>query len=121
MSSNITHAMTTHTEGSGGLMPRIGARFGLGVLAGLVALQLTGCGSTIKPDGAAQSVADLVSGQTSFHLNASDVSCPSGVDAKVGGEFECHFTGPEGPYTAHLHITKVDGERVEYDIKTQRS
>ena len=27
----------------------------------------------------------------------SDVSCPSGVEAKVGVEFDCHFTGVDGP------------------------
>jgi Domain of unknown function (DUF4333) len=66
------------------------------MLVGLVALQLTSCSpkSTIKPDGAAQSVVDVVSKQTGFH--PSDVRCPSGVEAKVGGQFDCHFTGPEG-------------------------
>ena len=55
---------------------------------------LAGCGSTIKPEGAAQSVTDLVSKQTGF--KPEDVKCPSFVDAEVGKEFECKFTGPEG-------------------------
>ena len=38
---------------------------------------------------------------------------------KVGGEFDCHFTGPEGaPYTAQLKITSVDGDNINFDIKT---
>src|SRR5689334_10178844 len=120
MRRSTAHGTTRHPAGLSCVM-RIGARVGAAVVFGLIALQLTGCGSTIKPDGAAQSVADLVSGQTQFHLNASDVTCPSGVDAKAGVEFDCHFTGPEGPYTAHLRVTKVAGDNVEFDIKTQQS
>lgn len=86
---------------------------------GVMVLQLTGCGKTIKPEGAAKSVADLVSQQTKF--KPTDVKCPSDVDAKVGQEFDCHFTGPDGPYTAHLKVTKVDGDDVEFYIQTQRS
>lgn len=74
---------------------------------------------TIKPEGAAQSVTDIVSQQTGF--KPTDVKCPDGVDAKVGQEFDCHFTGPEGPYTAHLKVTKVDGDDVEFYITTRRT
>jgi hypothetical protein len=97
-----------------------GARFAAGMLVTLPAL--TACSSkvTVKPDGAAQSVVDAVSGQTGFH--PTDVSCPSGVEAKVGQEFDCHFTGPEGkPYTAHMRITKVDGQVVDFDVKSRPS
>jgi hypothetical protein len=81
---------------------------------------LAGCGSTIKPEGAAGSVTDLVSKQTGF--KPTDVKCPSGVDAAVGKEFECHFTGPEGKgYTAHMKVTKVEGDNVEFYIKTAPS
>jgi hypothetical protein len=87
------------------------------VLFASLAMLLAGCGSTIKPEGAAQSVVDLVSKQTRFKPN--DVKCPSGVDAEVGKEFECHFTGPEGKeYTAQMKVTKVEGENVEFYIKT---
>jgi Domain of unknown function (DUF4333) len=98
---------------------RFGARLGAALLVGAVALQLVGCSKTIKPEGAAKYVTDRVSGQTGF--KPTDVSCPSGVEAKVGVEFDCHFTGPEGPYTAHMKITKVEGEAVFFDLKTQRS
>ena len=98
---------------------RFGARLGAAVLVGAVALQLAGCGKTIKPDGAAKSVTDVVSQQTGF--KPTDVKCPSGVDAKVGQEFDCHFTGPEGPYTAHLKVTKVSGDDVEFFIQTKPS
>ena len=92
-------------------------RVAVAVAVGWVALNLSGCGATIRPEGAAKSVVDGVSGQTAFH--PTDVTCPSGVEAKVGGEFDCHFTGPEGkPYTAHMKITKVDGEAVEFDIRS---
>jgi Domain of unknown function (DUF4333) len=86
---------------------------------GVVVLQLTGCGSTLKPDRTAQTVTDFVSSQTGF--KPTDVSCPSGIKAEVGREFDCHFTGPEGPYTAHLKITKVSGDDVSFDIQSRRS
>ena len=76
-----------------------------------------GCGeTTIVPSGAAMSVEELVKEQTGFEPD--DVKCPSGVEAKVGGTFECTFTGPEGPYVAEMRITEVEGERVLFDIKT---
>jgi Domain of unknown function (DUF4333) len=98
-------------------MPRIRLNCCAGVLIGVTALQLTGCGTTVKPDGAAKSVVDVVSRQTGFKPN--DVHCPTGVKANVGVEFDCGFTGPEGPYVAHMRITRVAGDDVEFDIKTQ--
>jgi Domain of unknown function (DUF4333) len=95
-------------------------RTALVVLAASLAMALAGCGSTIKPEGAAGSVTDLVSKQTGF--KPTDVKCPSGVDAEVGKEFDCHFTGPGGKdYTAHLKVTKVDGDDVQFYIKTAPS
>ena len=85
-----------------------------------LALLVTGCGGkVIRPQGAAQAITDLVSSKTGFH--AHDVKCPSGVDAKVGGKFQCHFTGPDGKYTADMRITKVQGKRVEFFIRTTRT
>ncbi len=100
-------------------MTRSTGFIGTTLIFGVLALQLSACGSTIKPDGAAKSVTDMVTSQTGFH--PTDVKCPSGVDAKVGGEFDCTFTGPEGPYKAHMKITSVDGEKVGFDIKTSRA
>jgi hypothetical protein len=88
----------------------------------LLAVCLTGCsmGAKIDPGGAAKSVVDVVSGQTKF--KPKDVSCPSGVDAKVGVEFDCTFTGPEGtPYTAHMKVTKVQGDDVEFYVESKPS
>jgi uncharacterized lipoprotein len=102
------------------MTPRFGVRLGAAVIAAAAVLLLAGCGKTIKPDGAAKSVTDLVSQQTGF--KPTDVKCPDGVDAKVGQEFECKFTGPEGkPYTAKMKVTKVDGNDVTFDIKTAPS
>lgn len=51
---------------------------------------------------------------------SSDARCPSGVEAKVGGQFDCPFTGPEGKhYTANMRITKVEGEQVVFDVKSR--
>ena len=85
-----------------------------------VAVLVTGCGSTIKPEGAAKSVVDLVKKQTGF--TPTDVKCPEGVEAKVGTKFECKFTGPEATeYTADMRITKVEGDDVEVYIETRPS
>jgi hypothetical protein len=94
-----------------------GLRCGVGVLVGAAILHLTGCGATVKSDRAARSVVDVVARQTGF--KPIDVHCPSGVKATVGGQFDCGFTGPEGPYVAHLRITRVDGDLIEFDVKTQ--
>ena len=98
-----------------------GIRLAAAALAGLSALSLSACGkSTVKPEGAAQSVVDVVSRQTGFR--PTDVNCPSGGEAKVGQQFDCHFTGPEGkPYTAHMRVTKVDGETVLFDVNSRPS
>jgi hypothetical protein len=87
------------------------------VFIALVGLQLSACGSTIKPDGAAQAVVDLVSEKTDF--KPEDVKCPEGIDAKVGVTFDCNFTGPDGDYVAHMKIEKVEGEQVLFDINTE--
>jgi hypothetical protein len=34
--------------------------------------------------------------------------------------FDCDFTCPEGFYVAHVRITKVDGDNVEFEGRTQR-
>jgi hypothetical protein len=86
------------------------------VLASL-AVVVTGCGSTIKPEGAAKSVTDLVSEQTGF--TPTDVTCPDGVKAEAGSEFDCKFTGPDGNYTAHVRVTKVEGDDVEFHIQSK--
>jgi outer membrane murein-binding lipoprotein Lpp len=95
-------------------------RTALVILVASLAMLLAGCSSTIKPDGAATSVKDLVKEQTGFEAN--DVKCPEGVEAKEGTEFECKFTGPEGDeYTAQMRVTKVEGDDVEFYIQTRRT
>jgi hypothetical protein len=94
-------------------------RTALVVSVASLAVVLAGCGSTIKPDRAAQTVTDFVSKNTGF--KPTDVNCPSGVDAEVGKEFDCHFTGPDGNYTAHVKVTKVDGDDVEFYINSKRN
>jgi len=93
----------------------------IAAVCGLVAL--AGCGSdtaTVKPAGAARSVTRVVASQTGFR--PTDVSCPSGVEAKVGVRFDCTFTGPEPqPYVAHVRITKVSGKDVVFFIRSRPS
>jgi hypothetical protein len=85
----------------------------------LGAAAVTACGTdTIKPSGAAKAVVDVVSRQTGFH--PTDVKCPSGIAAKVGGTFDCHFTGPGGqPYTASMRIVSIKGSRVDFFVSTR--
>ena len=94
-------------------------RTALVVLVASLAMVLSGCGSTIKPEGAAKTVTDFVSKNTGF--KPTDVKCPSDVEAEVGKEFDCHFTGPDGNYTAHLKVTKVDGDDVLFHIVSKRT
>lgn len=100
-----------------------GARAAAVLLAGLIVLPLSACGgtkTTIKPETAAQSVANAVAKQTGFRPN--DVHCPSGSEAKEGVEFECHFTGPEGkPYVAHMKVRRIDEADVQFDVTTNPS
>jgi hypothetical protein len=91
------------------------------VVGGATVLQLTGCSKTIEPGATASYVADYVANNSPAKVRPTDVSCPSGVEAKVGTEFDCHFTGPDGKYTAHLKIRSVDGTQVKYDVNTYRS
>ncbi|MGU3502188.1 DUF4333 domain-containing protein [Mycobacterium sp. C31M] len=88
------------------------------VIASL-ALVVGACGSTIKPEGAAKSVTDMVSRETGF--TPKDTACPDGVKAEVGTEFDCTFTGPDGDYVANVKITKVDGDDVEFYIESKRA
>ncbi len=97
----------------------IGMRAAAALAVGLVALASTACGgSHIKPDAAAQSVVDLVSKKTDF--TPTDVTCPDGLDANVGVEFDCSFTGPENTtYTAHMKVVQIQGEQVLFDINVE--
>jgi hypothetical protein len=84
------------------------------------AIVLSGCGEkVIKPEGAAKVVVNLVSARTPF--TPKDVKCPSGQKAKVGVTFDCHFTGPEGPYVAHMRVVSVKGESVRFRVDTARA
>jgi hypothetical protein len=74
---------------------------------------------TIVAEKAAKVLTDGVSSKTGF--TPTDVSCPSGVEAKVGATFDCHFTGPDGPYTSHMKVTKIDGDYVEFDMRWSRT
>ena len=82
------------------------------------ACALTACGqSTIRRDKAQQEIASFVYSQTGVRI--SDVSCPSGVPAKAGGTYDCHFTAPDGRYVAHVRITSVHGTDVRSNIDTE--
>jgi hypothetical protein len=94
-------------------------RTALLVVIASFAVVIAGCSSTIKPEGAAESVVNFVKKQTDFE--PKDVKCPNGVEAKEGTTFECTFTGPGGKeYTAHMRV-KVEGDDVQFYIETKPS
>jgi hypothetical protein len=78
-----------------------------------------GGGGSVDASATAKYVGDVVFQQTGFR--AEDVSCPSGIAATTGARFNCHFTGPEGPYTAYLRIVKVRDGHPAFQLKTQPS
>jgi hypothetical protein len=86
-----------------------------------LAILLAGCGetSTIRPHATERTVTTFVVKHTGYH--PADMRCPAGVPAEVGTRFQCHFSGPEGPYTAYVRILSVDGERVVDHIVTRPS
>src|ERR1700756_1190055 len=103
-------------------------RTSVAVVGTSMALYLIACNAAshadpnmIMPEATANYVADFVANNSPAKVRPTDVTCPSNVEAKVGGEFDCHFTGPDGKYTAHLKILSVVGTRVEYDVTTYRS
>jgi hypothetical protein len=92
---------------------------GLGLVAGTAQAQPAPATPTVIPEAASQTIVDFLSER--FDFRPTDVTCPSGVESKVGQAFECQFTGPEGPYTAYMQITKVYGQSVEFNIVTRRN
>jgi hypothetical protein len=92
----------------------------LAAVAGSVTLlSACGSGSVIEPAATANYIDRVVLHQTGFR--PVDTRCPTGIPATPGGRFDCHFTGPEGPYTAYLRIVNVHGRRVAYRLETQPS
>jgi hypothetical protein len=86
-----------------------------------LALVASGCGgdgdATLRVHATERTVARFVARHTGYR--PPDVSCPSGVPAKVGTRLRCHFTGPDGPYVAYLRVLHVEGERVIDHIVTR--
>jgi hypothetical protein len=85
----------------------------------VAAVALGACGEkTIEADGAQDTLTGFVKRETGFVVK--DASCPDDVEAKEGKTFDCAFTGPEGPYVAHMTVTDVDGSKVLFQIQTER-
>ena len=72
--------------------------------------------NTIVADEAEKSVVDVAKQEG---VTATDVSCPDGVEAKVGDTFECTYTSEGDPYVAVLEMTKVEDELVVFDITSR--
>jgi hypothetical protein len=78
------------------------------------------CGEkTVDASAAEETVTGLIADETGFE--ADDMACPDDVPAEVDEEFECEFTGPEGPYVASVTITEVDGEDAVFQVESRRA
>jgi hypothetical protein len=86
----------------------------------LLALLISACGKkVIIPAPTEKVVSRFVHQRTG--IQPTNVHCPADVPAKVGGTFQCHFTAPDGKYTANMRIASVHGARVTYGIQTYRN
>lgn len=99
------------------MMRTRGVRAGVAVAIGLTGLLSVACSSTITADGAEKSVAEVVSRETDF--TPDDVKCPDGIKAEEGVTFDCHFTGPDGDYVAHVTVDKIAGDNVLFNVETE--
>lgn len=94
-------------------------RYGLISLV-CMSLLLVACGQSVILEVPAERViSKFVFQQTG--IRATHVRCPSGVPAKAGGRFQCHFTAPDGRYIAYMLIKGVHGQRVDYFIRTLKT
>jgi Domain of unknown function (DUF4333) len=85
-----------------------------------LALLVAACGEkTVDASAAEETVTGLIADETGFE--ADDMSCPDDVPAEVDEEFECEFTGPEGPYVASVTITEVDGDDAVFQVESRRA
>ena len=86
----------------------------------VLALLVAACGEkTVDASAAEETVTNLIADESGFE--AQDMSCPDDVPAEVDEEFECEFTGPEGPYVASVTITEVDGDDAVFQVVSRRA
>ncbi|MHB8689740.1 MAG: DUF4333 domain-containing protein [Solirubrobacteraceae bacterium] len=94
-------------------MRRLGA-----IVATALALLLAGCGTLeVIPSGAEKVVRNFVQSRTGYQ--ATNVHCPSGVEAKAGNRFTCHFRAAGASYVAHMVIKRVKGVSVYFQVDTE--
>lgn len=89
------------------------------IVLGLAAMVgLSACSTTymVRPEDAAQAIVDIISEQNDYELDVADVHCPDNIEAEVGVQFDCTFTGRGGDYVAHMRIQKVEGDQVLFEI-----
>ena len=89
-------------------------------LAVLAVIAVSGCDSKkeVIATGAENTITHFIAQNTP--ATAHNVSCPSGVEAKVGNTFDCTFDDQTGKhYVAHMRILSVDGTRVNFHIQSE--
>ena len=88
------------------------------IVSAALALLLAGCGTLeVIPKGAEQVIRNVVREHTG--LQAVDVHCPSGVEAKRGNSFNCTFKANGTSYVARMYIVRVKAPAVYYDVRTR--
>jgi hypothetical protein len=97
----------------------VAGAFAVLAIAGAVVFFVFFDKEVLDPKTAEKNLSDAVSQETGD--TPTGVSCPDGIDLKVGATFDCHFTLPDGAYTAHCTVTKVDGDKGEFDAKWNRT
>lgn len=88
------------------------------VLGLATVISLSACSTTymVRPEDAAQAIVDIIQEQNDYELDVADVHCPDNIEAEVGVQFDCRFTGRGGDYVAHMRIQKVEGDQVLFEI-----
>ena len=85
------------------------------VVAPVLGLGLTACGSSIGQDELEKQVSSTLESQFGV---AADVSCPGDLDAEVDATTECTATDPDTGERIGLRITvtSVEGDTANFDI-----
>lgn len=76
-------------------------------------------GQTVSSSSAEQALAAFVVKHTGVHPR--DVTCPSGFVPLLGHMLTCHFTAPDGKYTASMVVASAHKGAIGYQIQTRRT
>jgi hypothetical protein len=91
---------------------------GIIAIPAVAVLALTGCGNTIDPDQIEpQILSNVKSVYSELDLEATEATCPSGVEAKVDQTFDCTVTIDGNSDTVVTGtVTSIEGNVFNFDI-----